>query len=490
MHPDDKEQAVADCQAALNGEKEFDTIFRVLHRDGTVKYIKANAVVIHGANDKAERMLGINADITEQELTKAELNQHRSHLEKLVEERTRDLALAKEAADAANIAKSAFLANMSHEIRTPMNGIVGMAHLLRREGVTSKQADRLNKIDNAAQHLLSVIDNILDLSKIEAGKLVLEEAPIVIDSLLGRVSSILSERALTKNVRLVAQTESVPPDLVLVGDPTRLQQALLNYAGNAIKFTEAGSVTLRVVLKEQTDEAVVLRFEVRDTGIGIAPEAIPRLFSAFEQADNSMNRKYGGTGLGLAINRRLAALMGGEAGAESTPGVGSTFWFTAKLKKGTEQRQAKHLENNADAESLLKHHCSGQRILVVDDEPVNREVAQLQFEAVGLEVEVAEDGAKAIAMARRKDYAAIFMDMQMPEVNGLVATREIRRLSGHRDTPIIAMTANAFAEDKESCFRAGMSDFLAKPFGPDTLFAALLRALIRNEGSSKSERQE
>ena len=398
-----------------------------------------------------------------------------------LEAANRSLTLAKIEAETANVAKSAFLANMSHEIRTPMNGIVGMANILRRDGLTPKQLERLDTIDTSAQHLLSVINDVLDISKIEAGKFVLEEAPVAIESVLANVSSILSERAKAKGIRLVTQIESLPTNLV--GDPTRVQQSLLNCATNAIKFTESGTVTLRTLKQEETAEEVVVRFEVQDTGIGITPEAMSRLFSAFEQADNSMTRKYGGTGLGLAITRRLAELMGGQAGAESTPGVGSTFWFTVRLKKKQERHQAERLERDVDAnaETLLKQHYAGRRILIADDEPINREVAQLQLEAVKLVVDTAEDGADAVALARKTSYAAIFMDMQMPKLNGLEATQEIRQIPGYRDTPIVAMTANAFTEDKARCMAAGMNDFLIKPFNPDQLFAILLRALNQRD---------
>jgi CheY-like chemotaxis protein len=382
-------------------------------------------------------------------------------------------------AESANVAKSDFLANMSHEIRTPMNGIIGMANILRREGVTSKQAQRLDTIDASAQHLLSVINDVLDISKIEAGKFTLEEVPVVISSLMANVSSILSERAKAKGIHLLIETEHLPHNLV--GDPTRLQQALLNYATNAVKFTEKGNVTLRALKQEETADSVIVRFEVTDTGIGIAPEALSRLFSTFEQADNSMNRKYGGTGLGLAITKRLAELMGGEAGAESTPEMGSTFWFTVKLTKSCEAAVAP-TQTVVDAEAEVRQRYAGQRILVVDDEPINREVALMQLEAVDLVVDTAEDGAEAVAMARRNSYAAIFMDMQMPKLNGVEATQEIRLLPGYRDIPIIAMTANAFAEDKAQCIEAGMSDFLIKPFNPDQMFAILLQAFSRSEG--------
>jgi CheY-like chemotaxis protein len=234
-------------------------------------------------------------------------------------------------------------------------------------------------------------------------------------------------------------------------------------------------------MQEETATSAMLRFEVQDTGIGITPEAMSRLFSAFEQADNSMTRKYGGTGLGLAITRRLADLMGGKVGADSTPCVGSTFWFSVKLKKNGTEALAP-AANDVDAEAELRQRYAGQRILVVDDEPINREVALMQLEDVSLLTDTAEDGEEAVAMALKTDYAAILMDMQMPKLNGVDATRQIRQLPGYQDIPIIAMTANAFAEDKAQCLAAGMNDFLIKPFIPEALFAILLRALSRRQG--------
>jgi two-component system sensor histidine kinase/response regulator len=454
----------------------------VASADGTVRAIIFHKARLTDGEDNPIGIVGVMTDITERKKAEEELEKHRHHLEELVNLRTVELGEARDSAETANIAKSAFLANMSHEIRTPMNGIVGMANILRREGVTPQQSKRLDTIDASAQHLLSVINDVLDISKIEAGKFALEEAPVAISSLLANVSSILSERAKAKGIHLLIQTESLPTNLV--GDPTRLQQSLLNYATNAIKFTEKGTVTLRTLKQEETAEELVVRFEVTDTGIGIEPEAMSRLFSAFEQADKSTTRKYGGTGLGLAITKRLAELMGGEAGAESTPGVGSTFWFTVKLKKKKERRQTERIEKDADAnaETLLKQRYSGQRFLVVDDERVNQEVAKMQLEFVDLVADTAEDGVEAVAMARKNSYAAIFMDMQMPKLNGVGATQQIRQLPGYQDTPIIAMTANAFAEDKAQCLAAGMTDFLTKPFNPDQLFAILLRSLDRHEG--------
>ena len=446
----------------------------IRHASGNVTDVLYNASVYRDAQGNVLGVFAAARDITERKKAEGILAEYSQRLE----QRAIELELAKKAAEAANVAKSAFLANMSHEIRTPMNGVIGMANILRREGVSSQQAQRLDSIDSSAQHLLSVINDVLDISKIEAGKFSLDEAPVDVSSLMANVSSILSDRVKAKGIHLLIEIGHLPHNLV--GDPTRLQQALLNYATNAVKFTETGTVTLRALQQEDTDNSVMVRFEVADTGIGIHPETMSRLFTAFEQADNSMTRKYGGTGLGLAITRHLAKLMGGEVGAHSTPGVGSTFWFKVKLKKrGMAPEAVTHTA--VDAETELRKCYAGKRILVVDDEPINREVALIQLEAVDLVTDMAEDGAEALALARKNRYEAIFMDMQMPKLNGLEATKEIRHLLGYRDTPIIAMTANAFSEDKAQCMDAGMTDFLTKPFTPEELFSTLLRALERDD---------
>ncbi len=516
-------------------------------------------------------------------------------------------------AEGATRAKSAFLANMSHEIRTPMNAIIGLTHLMARDSRDSLQRERLGKVDSAAKHLLQIINDVLDLSKIDAGKLVLEDTEFNLDEVLSRAFELVGESANEKNIELVLDTDRLPSHLR--GDPTRLSQALINLLANAVKFTHAGWVRLRGELLAEDRQRVQVRFEVQDTGEGIEPERFGSLFNAFEQADASTTRRHGGTGLGLALTRHLVALMGGEVGVRSEPGAGSTFWFTAWLGRAAEAgerasavplqglrallvddlpealsaigdrlqhfglrvdpldsgmaalqrvrseisagrpydvflidwrmapldgietlrqlreqlgagmppsilvtafnnttmwQQARGVEADAvlvkpitasalhdtlmrvlrsrsatrsaepaapgHGEALLLRRHAGQRVLLAEDNPINQEVASELLQGVGLVVETAIDGASAVELACSRDYDLILMDMQMPEMDGIDATRAIRARLG-RAIPIVAMTANAFNEDRQACLDAGMNDHVAKPVDPGTLYATLLRWL-------------
>ncbi len=418
-----------------------------------------------------------------------QLADQRDHLEDTVQERTQALSVAKEAAEAASRAKSTFLSNMSHELRTPMNAIIGMTYMLKRQNADPLQMDKLGKIDNAANHLLQLLNDILDLSKIDAERMTLEQTAFSIPELANDVASLLLPRAESARLRFILDIDPRLVGLRLLGDPLRLQQILLNLSGNAIKFTERGEVRLVARLVEDAEASVVVELSVRDTGIGIAPEAIGRIFNPFEQADGSTTRKYGGTGLGLPICQRLVRLMGGEIQVLSTPGAGSTFSFSIRLPR-TEPLHAPALDSpkgGSEAEKLLKAEFAHCRILVAEDDWVNQEVAlELLRETLGFAVDVAPDGAEALEMALQHRYDLILMDMQMPELDGLGATQAIREIDGYSDVPIIAMTANAFAEDRTRCMDAGMNDFIAKPVDPDNLFVMLLRWLRETRKSPLS----
>mgnify|MGYP002776132932 CR=1 FL=1 len=480
VHPQDRQGCLETYNEAFKRQAAFSLEYRLRRADGAWRWIRDDGTPRLDSHGQFIGYIGHCVDITAQKEATAELERHRHHLEALVKERTEELEQARKAAEAANLAKSAFLANMSHEIRTPLNAITGLAMLMRHAGTTPQQTDRLDKIEKAGQHLLEIINAILDLSKIDAGKFTLEETMVDPRKVVNNVAALLMELARAKNLRLIVDIQQMPDHLL--GDPTRLQQALLNYTSNAIKFTPAGTITLRAQTVETADDAVTVRFEVQDTGIGIAPEVLPRLFSSFEQGEVTTTRIFGGTGLGLAITKRLARLMGGDVGVSSQPGAGSTFWFTARLKNGQAIHVTEDVATHFSAEAMLIQHHQGRRVLLVEDEPVNQEVMREVLGDVGFAIESAMDGEQAVALASQHRYDLILMDVQLPKMDGLEATRRIRLLPGGAQTPIIALTANAFAEDRKRCMEAGMDDFVAKPFEPEPLFGVLLKWLDRGRG--------
>jgi PAS domain S-box-containing protein len=476
----DPERADAAIKLVMSERKVTNYELTARNRDGRETVVSYNATTLYDRDRKLQGVFAAARDITDRKQFEAELVQHRNHLEELVFARTEALSIAKEAAETANRAKTTFLANMSHELRTPMNGIMGMTGLAIRRATDPKQKDQLAKVEQSTQRLVGIINDILDIAKIEAERLTLEQVDFTLGDVVQNLTSLTEESAKTKGLALNIIIATDFSKMALQGDSLRLGQILLNLTNNAIKFTPKGSVTIRLFVDEESPSDILLHFEVCDTGIGISEVDQKRVFNAFEQADGSMTRKYGGTGLGLAISKQLAQAMGGDIGLDSQVGVGSTFWATVRLKKGT-GIVLRQPTAYVDVEALIQRHWHGSRILIADDEPINCELSKMLLETVGLIVDTAEDGAMAVAMAQETAYAAIFMDMQMPKLNGLEATQEIRQLPGYRDTPIIAMTANAFAEDKVRCMAAGMNDFLTKPFSPYELFATLLRSLSRRE---------
>ena len=623
--PEDADRWHLHFIGVLNSDDKQDCELALSRGDGSQIHVRLDSLRFV-KKGQAPTVRVVLTDITIRKRAEIEIRDLAADLEHRVRARTDELEMAnqaltqaKDAAEAANRAKSTFLANMSHEIRTPMNAIVGLTHVLHVSVKEPEHLDKLQKIAGAADHLLNVLNDILDLSKIEANKLVLETSDFDLSELLTRISSMVIDRIRAKRLELIVDIDHRVG--VVCGDSTRLSQALLNYLINAVKFTEHGTIVLRAQVIEETTNDILVRFEVEDSGIGIVPKHLSRLFQSFEQADSSMTRRFGGTGLGLAITRNLASLMGGEVGASSTLAVGSTFWMTARLGKSvtgagryfipelkgkralvvddtpvTRLVQTQLLrEIGLDSEGVAsgsaalevvlaadrfdkpfdlvlidllmpgmngfetltnvrnlrlqhqplallvtasgdpsilddsrnlgfadalfkplslarlhtvlvgqksailghdltpslsvaepeksnpiftlqsKHHDA--RLLLVEDDLLNQEVALIMLKDIGWTIDVAEDGQKALDLATTNAYQLILMDMHMPVMDGVEATRRIRQLPHGKHIPIVAMTANAFTEDKVRCLDAGMNDFVTKPVSPPVLYETILRWL-------------
>ncbi|MEI7636927.1 MAG: PAS domain S-box protein [Syntrophus sp. (in: bacteria)] len=600
LHPDDRQRGDEEIQIALHGTKDFDTEFRVVWPDGTIRNIRALAMVQRDISGRPIHMIGTNWDITDEHAAKEALRE------------------AKERAEQAAQAKADFLANMSHEIRTPMNAVIGFSGLALKTDLDRKPREYIKKIEESGKHLLGIINDILDFSKIESGKLSVEKSEFELDKILENVSTLISEKSAAKGLELMFRIEKGAPKN-LIGDSLRLGQILVNYANNAVKFTEAGEIVISVKVVEETDLDYLFRFEVRDTGIGLTEEHRGKLFQSFQQADTSISRRYGGTGLGLAISKELAHLMSGEVGVESEFGKGSTFWFTARLGKGKAKAQplipdpdlrgrrilvvddnemsriilndmlsemtfavssvasgrlaleeirlaveagrpydvilldwrmreldgiqtaraireiplkplphlvmvtaygreeifqqaalagiedvlikpvspstlfdtliqvmGGHREGKRERDKIMESQQAelasirGASVLLVEDHEMNRELAVELLVHAGLRVDVAEDGLRSIEMVSKRAYDLVLMDMQMPVMDGVTATIEIRKDIRFRDLPIVAMTANVMEADIKRCTDAGMNDHIGKPIDPEDLFGKLLKWIKRD----------
>ena len=483
IHPDDHDHALNVIELYMSGQMPaLEIEHRLRHKDGAYRWILTRGTIIKEESTLSSRMVGIHIDVTDRKAAEEVLRQ------------------AKDAAEAASRAKSQFLANMSHEIRTPMNGVLGLADLLVRYPLGEKERHLTQSIHRSGTVLLSIINDILDFSKIEAGKLELETVPFEVHRTIREAVELSEPDAQKKQLKLSVRIDQEVPEFVL-GDPMRLRQIIVNLVSNAIKFTARGTIAVAAVLKDTRPEQYGLSISVTDTGIGISPDAQVHIFDAFSQADGSTTRKYGGTGLGLAIVKQLVTMMGGDIELQSRPGAGSCFRFTAYFRACDEHIQMKpDLPAQAGKHTVMTEArrpigATAPRILLVEDNPVNREVACGMLEMLHCQIDTAENGREALDATAKTDYALVLMDCQMPEMDGLTATkliraREVERAGQDTDVgshscrhlPIVALTAHAMQGDREQCLSVGMDDYLTKPFTLVQIEQVLSRWLPNRSG--------
>ncbi len=478
LHPDDKEKIFTEWRKAASNAYPFRLEYRFRDPAGQITWVLGQTRKLTGAGGQIEGFVGTITDITERKLAEAELAAHRQRLEKMVEERTAELSLAKEAAEAANQVKTAFLANVSHELRTPLHAIIGMTSIAQSRATDEAQKETLGAVMRAARQLGVLVSDLLDISRIETRRLALAEEYFELSEVLDTPTSISRRAAFEKCLSFEVEVDPELARTPFRGDASRLRQVLLNLTSNAVKFTAAGGIRVKASLAEDGTADALLRFEVADSGIGIDAADQARLFGMFEHGKEPSGNQQVGAGLGLDLSRRLAQAMGGAIGMQSTAGKGSLFWFTARVRKERAKPLGAMAADGAGvARKALQSGHGDKRLLIVDDNEDNRALLQAQLKPVWQAIDAAANGSEALDMARQRRYDLILMDMRMPRMDGLEATRRIRQLPGWAGVPIIAMTANVYPEDRERCLAAGMNDFIPKAVNAEAPFEMILKWL-------------